>query len=164
MFDRIKDSINEAGDEKNNVFRPSKGSSKVVIGEGVNIKGEITNAEEVQIDGTADILLKTENINVGSKGILTGTIEATNADIWGKIDGDIKISNTLTVQELGNVSGKIEYSQLQIKLGGNITGELIKNEKKLSKSSFKDGDDGSKNKEKVDRSPESLQNAIGEKI
>ena len=68
------------------------------------------------------------------------------------------------MQELGNVSGKIEYSQLQIKLGGNITGELIKNEKKLSKSSFKDGDDGSKNKEKVDRSPESLQNAIGEKI
>lgn len=136
MFDKKKDTDLNIINEKNNVFRPSKGSSKVVIGEGVNIKGEITNAEEVQIDGTADIVLKTENINVGSKGILNGTIEAKNADIWGKLDGDLKVSNTLTVQELGNVTGKIEYSQLQIKLGGCITGELIRQDKKISKSSI----------------------------
>ena len=134
MFDKKKDITQDVMNEKNNVYRPTKGSSKVVIGEGVSIKGEIINAEEVQIDGTADIVLKTENINVGSKGILNGSIDAKNADIWGKVDGDLKVSNTLTVQELGHVSGKIEYSQLQIKLGGNITGELIKNEKKISKT------------------------------
>lgn len=136
MFDKKKDTAQELINEKNNVFRPTKGSSKVVIGEGVNIKGEITNAEEVQIDGIADIVLKTENINVGSKGILNGSIEAKNADIWGKVDGDLKVSSTLTIQELGHVSGKIEYSQLQVKLGGNITGELIKNEKKINKSNI----------------------------
>ena len=120
--------------EKNDVYRPSKGSSKVVIGEGVNVKGEIINAEEVQIDGIVDIVLKTENINVGPRGVLNGSIEANNADIWGKVDGDLKISNTLTVQELGHVSGKIEYSQLQIKLGGSVTGELVKTDKKINKS------------------------------
>ena len=112
----------------NSVFRPTKGSSKVVIGEGVTIKGEITNADDVQIDGIADIVLKTDNLTVGSQGNLSGTIEANNADIWGKVDGDLKITNTLTVQELGTVSGKIEYVKLQIKLGGNITGDLIRNE------------------------------------
>jgi cytoskeletal protein CcmA (bactofilin family) len=130
MFDKKKDLT----DEISSVFRPAKGSSKVVIGEGVNIKGEITNAEEVQIDGIVDIVLKTENINVGPKGILNGSIEAKNADIWGKVAGDLKISNTLTVQELGHVSGKIEYSQLQIKLGGSVTGELVKTDKKINKS------------------------------
>ena len=35
----------------------------------------------------------------------------------------------MTVQELGSALGKIEYSKLQIKLGGEISGELIKNEK-----------------------------------
>ena len=135
MFDKKKDTYQEATNEKNAVYRTTKGSSKVVIGEGVNIKGEITNAEEVQIDGTADIDLKTENINVGSKGVLNGSIEEKNADIWGKVDGDLKISNTLTVQELGHVSGKIEYSQLQIKLGGNVTGELVKTDKKTNKTS-----------------------------
>ena len=67
MFDKKKDQKNDMLNEKNDVFRPSKGSSKVIIGEGVTIKGEITNAEEVQIDGMADIVLKTENINVGDK-------------------------------------------------------------------------------------------------
>ena len=85
MFDKKKDTNQELINEKNNVYRPSKGSSKVVIGEGVNIKGEITNAEEVQIDGTADILLKTQNINVGSKGILNGSIEAKMLIYGGKL-------------------------------------------------------------------------------
>ena len=155
MFDKKKDLPNETINEKNDVYRPTKGSSKVVIGEGVTIKGDITNAEEVQIDGKADITLKTQNINVGSKGILNGSIEAENADIWGKVDGDLKISNTLTVQELGHVSGKIEYSQLQIKLGGNITGELIKIDKKINKSIITEND----NKNSGNEPPKSLQSA-----
>ena len=159
MFEKKKDLNSETTIDKNNVYRPAKGSSKVVIGEGVSIKGEITNAEEVQIDGIADIVLKTENINVGSKGILNGSIEATNADIWGKVDGDLKISNTLTVQELGNVSGKIEYTKLQIKLGGNITGELTRNEKKLNKTSITEVDNKNKNQDTT----ESLQETIGKK-
>ena len=159
MFDKKKDSTREELGEKNDVFRPAKGSSKVIIGEGVNITGEITNAEEVQIDGIADIVLKTENINVGPKGILNGLIEATNADIWGKVDGDIKVSNTLTVQDLGNVSGKIEYSKLQIKLGGNITGELVRNEKKINKTSTSEEE----NKSKENEAPPSFQEIIGKK-
>jgi hypothetical protein len=43
MFDK-KDS---GKDEDLSVFRAPKGSSKVVIGDGVTLKGEITNAHEV---------------------------------------------------------------------------------------------------------------------
>ena len=120
---------NDRPTETNSVFRPAKGSAKVIIGEGVTIKGEITNANEVQIDGTADVVIKTDNLTVGSTGDLKGTIETENADIWGKVDGSIKVNSTLTVQELGSALGKIEYSKLQIKLGGEVSGELIKNEK-----------------------------------
>jgi cytoskeletal protein CcmA (bactofilin family) len=127
MFD--KKNSTSISSESPSVFRPAKGSSKVIIGEGVTIKGEITDANEVQIDGVADIVIKTDNLTVGSSGNLKGSIETENADIWGKIDGDVKVSNTLTIQELGTASGKIEYSKLQIKLGGEVSGELIRNEK-----------------------------------
>ena len=127
MFDKKNSSsINE---ETPSVFRPAKGSSKVIVGEGVTIKGEITNANDVQIDGIADIVIKTDNLTVGSTGKLKGSIETENADIWGKIDGDVKVSSTLTIQELGSASGKIEYAKLQIKLGGEVSGELVRNEK-----------------------------------
>ena len=52
------------------VFRPAKGSAKVVIGHGVQINGEIKKADEVQIDGEADVTMKTDNLVVGVTGIV----------------------------------------------------------------------------------------------
>ena len=149
MFDKKKDS-NEP-ESSIDVFRPSKGSAKVIIGNGVTMKGEITKADEVQIDGTADVTMKTDNLIVGATGITNGNVETHNADIWGKIDGDFKVTGTLTIQEAGVVSGKIEYQNLQIKLGGKIDGEIkvsdkIKNisdsQKKENNSTTKSLQDG----------------------
>ena len=111
------------------VFRPAKGSSKVIIGNGVKLKGDITDADEVQIDGTADITMSTDNLIVGGTGNLKGTIQADNADVWGNVDGDLKISGTLTIQEQGSVSGSVEYQSLQIKLGGKIKGDVKASDK-----------------------------------
>ena len=120
MFDKKEDNTNLTPD----VFRPAKGSAKVVIGHGVVINGEIKKADEVQIDGEADVTMKTDNLVVGATGDCKGAIETHNADIWGAFDGDIKASGTLTIQEQGKVSGKIEYQNLQIKLGGQISGDI----------------------------------------
>ena len=120
MFDKKEDNTSSTPD----VFRPAKGSAKVVIGQGVVINGEIKKADEVQIDGEADVTMKTDNLVVGASGDCKGTIETHNADIWGAFDGDIKASGTLTIQEQGKVSGKIEYQNLQIKLGGKISGDI----------------------------------------
>ena len=115
--------------DKPDVFRPAKGSSKVIIGNGVTLKGEITDADEVQIDGSADITVSTDNLIVGSTGNLKGTIQTDNADVWGNADGDLKISGTLTIQEQGSVSGSVEYQSLQIKLGGKIKGDVKASDK-----------------------------------
>ena len=120
MFDKKEDNTSSTPD----VFRPAKGSAKVVIGHGVVINGEIKKADEVQIDGEADVTMKTDNLVVGASGDCKGSIETHNADIWGAFDGDIKASGTLTIQEQGKVSGKIEYQNLQIKLGGQISGDI----------------------------------------
>ena len=128
MFEK-KSSDSDGSNNKKDVFRPAKGSSKVIIGNGVKLKGEITDADEVQIDGNADIAVSTDNLIVGSTGNLKGTIQADNADVWGNVDGDIKISGTLTIQEQGSVSGSVEYQSLQIKLGGKIKGDVKGSEK-----------------------------------
>ena len=62
-------------------------------------------------------------------GSLKGTIQAANADVWGNVDGDLKVSGTLTIQEEGSVSGSVEYQNLQIKLGGKIKGDIKVSEK-----------------------------------
>ena len=120
MFEKKSPSSNDKPD----VFRPAKGSSKCIIGNGVKLKGEITDADEVQIDGSADVTVSADNLIVGSTGNLKGMIQTDNADVWGKIDGDLKVTGTLTIQEQGSVSGNIEYQSLQIKLGGKIKGDI----------------------------------------
>ena len=128
MFEKkLPDS--KSSNNKKDVFRPPKGSAKVIIGNGVRLKGEITDADEVQIDGTADITVSTDNLIVGSTGNLKGTIHTDNADVWGNADGDLKISGTLTIQEQGSVSGSVEYQSLQIKLGGKIKGDVKASDK-----------------------------------
>jgi len=115
---------NDSSSDKPDVFRPAKGTAKVIIGNGVKFKGEITDADEVQVEGKANITLNTDNLVVGAQGQLKGNIESCNADIWGKVDGDLKISGTLTIQEQGTVSGSVEYQNLHIKLGGKINGDI----------------------------------------
>ena len=148
MFEKKSPNSNDKPD----VFRPAKGSSKVIIGNGVKLKGEITDADEVQIDGSADITVSADNLIVGSTGNLKGTIQADNADIWGSIDGDLIISGTLTIQEQGSVSGSVEYQNLQIKLGGKIKGDVKVSEKvkKITDAPTLD-------------SPSSLQDSVKEK-
>tara|TARA_B100001123_G_C14815707_1_gene830153 strand:- start:12 stop:491 length:480 start_codon:yes stop_codon:yes gene_type:complete len=125
MFEKKSSKENQNKEDNSlGVFRPSKGSAKVVIGNGVTMKGEITNADEVQIDGQADVTVKTDNLVVGGTGDLKGNITSENADVWGKLEGDLKVLNTLTIQEQGTVSGKVEYQSLQIKLGGKLKGQI----------------------------------------
>ena len=140
MFDKKKDYTSNEDKGLNDVFRPAKGSAKVIIGNGVSITGEIKKADEVQIDGEADITMKTDNVVIGNTGKCKGNIETHNADIWGTFDGDLKASGTLTIQEDGNATGTIEYQKMQIKLGGKLSGDIkisdkiqsIKTEKKDS--------------------------------
>ena len=139
MFEK-KSSNDQQGttEDSLSVFRPTKGSSKVVIGNGVKIKGSITDADEVQIDGQADVTMNTDNLVVGGTGELKGTITSHNADVWGKLDGELKVSGTLTVQEQGSVLGNIEYQNVQIKLGGQIKGDVKVSEKVKKITDFKD--------------------------
>lgn len=153
----LKKSKENQSNDSLGVFRPTKGSAKVIIGNGVKLKGEITDADEIQIDGNADVSMHTDNLVVGGTGELKGTISCENADVWGSLEGDVKVSGTLTIQERGNVSGKIEYQNTQIKLGGRIRGQVksLDKIKKLSDHIKKDNNKSS--------GASSLQGAIKDK-
>ena len=138
------------------VSRPSKGSAKVVIGNGVKLKGEIIDADEIQIDGNADVNMNTDNLVVGSTGDVKGTITSNNIDVWGKLEGKINVIETLTVQELGTVSGSIKYQNMNIKLGGRIRGK-IKVLDKIKKNS------ADKKNDKKAKETLSLQNVLKDK-
>ena len=74
MFDKKKDDNSSVEKSVSDVFRPAKGNAKVIIGDGVSITGEIKKADEVQIDGEADVTMKTDNLVIGTTGNLLSGI------------------------------------------------------------------------------------------
>ena len=128
-FDKDKKDTSSSTDILSSAPVSAPASAKVIIGSGVEMKGDITSASEVQVDGTADINMETENLMVGQMGNLKGEIKTKNADIWGQFDGNLEVNNTLTIQEKGIVKGSTKYSALQIKLGGQLEGDVQKIDK-----------------------------------
>ena len=63
---------------------------------------------------------------VGPGGWLKGTITCMDADIQGQLEGKINVTNTLAIQEKGDVRGEINYKQLQVALGGQLAEPLAR--------------------------------------
>ena len=104
-------------------------ADKSVISSDMKIKGKISADGELVLLGSVVGDIKCHSLSVEGTGNLKGTIETDNADVCGKVDGNVKISGTLTIQEQGSVAGTIEYQNLQIKLGGKINGDIKVSEK-----------------------------------
>ena len=96
----------------------------VYFANGVKFKGEISDATEITIEGNVNAKINTNKLIVGNTGKLRGKISANTIEVHGMIKGTIKVSETLIIYEQGSVSGKIEYCNLEIKQGGNITGDV----------------------------------------
>ena len=101
-----------------------KESAKCYIGNDVKFKGEIIGADEVTIEGDVNVKMDANKLIIESAGKLKGRISANTVEVKGIIKGTLKVSDTLTIHDLGNVSGKIEYDNLEIILGGQISGDI----------------------------------------
>ena len=97
--------------------------SDVVIGEGVVISGEISNAQTVVINGSADVTISAEQVIVGANGQMKGKVSAQLVEVEGTLEGMID-STTLCVRSTGSATGTISYQDVEIEIGGRILGEL----------------------------------------
>ncbi len=68
--------------------------------------------------------LTAEKIVIGKTGKVTGNIKAQSAQVMGSLSGDVTVSNTLTIHSEGSIAGKVAYKMLDIKLGGQIKGDI----------------------------------------
>ena len=102
----------------------AKHEGHVLIGEGVEIKGEIRECREIEIHGTVEGDLEAEVLIVHQNGLVKGNVNTDRAEIHGSIDGDVIVKNRLDVKAKGSVAGKTEYGELSVEAGGRVVGTL----------------------------------------
>jgi len=88
------------------------------IGLTTKIKGDITSEEDFRIDGYFEgNLTTTSKIVLGEKGVLNGTIKCANAEILGKVNGDLSVDNLLSVKASASIDGNVTIGKLAIEPG-----------------------------------------------
>lgn len=109
-----------------------------VIGVDVNVKGNLNNKGSIQINGTVDGEIKSdENITIGETAFVSGPIVAKNILISGKAEGTVTASEKLEVDPTGSINGDINTKTLIVREGAKFNGTCAMSEEKKTASNGK---------------------------
>lgn len=94
-----------------------------LIGNGTQITGDVSSNGDIRIDGNITGNLSTRGkLVVGETGFLKGEIVCKSADVSGKIEGKINVSELLTLKPSSVIHGDIITLRLAIEPGAMFTG------------------------------------------
>ncbi len=96
--------------------------NSLYVGEGVTLKGDISNSHIIVVDGSIEGNVVGHAIWVGPSGTIKGTIVASEAEIHGTISEKIEVKQLLLVHPTGRVTGEVSYGDLVLLKGAVISG------------------------------------------
>ena len=102
----------------------TNGGSATLVGAGTTLKGDITSLGDLRIDGTViGNITSSAKIVVGSSGIVEGDIKGNQADITGKVSGNIRTTELLQLRGDSVVKGNLYAGKLQLEPSATFNGE-----------------------------------------
>ncbi|MSP52127.1 MAG: polymer-forming cytoskeletal protein [Alphaproteobacteria bacterium] len=102
-------------------------SKKLTVGREIHLNGEISSCERLVVEGRVDATLtRGKFIEIAKGGIFKGAADVDEADVSGVFEGNIKVRNRLFIRASGRVAGEIEYGEVEIERGGEMTGTVKK--------------------------------------
>jgi len=96
------------------------------LGSTLQIKGEITGAEALLIDGKVEgpISLHGHELTVGPNAQLTSGIEAGDVIVYGKVIGDVHARGRVDIKADGSIVGDISSARISIEDGAHFKGRI----------------------------------------
>ncbi len=99
-----------------------------LIGPETEISGDMVCNGDVRIDGTLNGNLTTKGkVVIGRTGKTNGEVRCKNADISGKVEGKIIITELLSLKPSSIIAGDIVTNKLAIEPGARFTGNCNMN-------------------------------------
>ena len=100
------------------------GNGATLIGGGTTVKGDMNSETDIRIDGKVEgNITGSSKIIVGTNGHVEGNISGKQADVVGKVTGNIKVSDLLQLRGTSIVNGNIYAAKLQIEPTATFNGE-----------------------------------------
>ncbi|MBL7755983.1 MAG: polymer-forming cytoskeletal protein [Chitinophagaceae bacterium] len=104
--------------------KTSAGNGTTLIGAGTTLKGDIHSNSDLRIDGTiVGNIHSTAKVVVGANGTVEGDITGLQADVIGKVAGNIKVKDLLQLRGDCTVNGNIYAGKLQVEPSATFNGQ-----------------------------------------
>ncbi|MCX2718568.1 bactofilin family protein [Lentiprolixibacter aurantiacus] len=101
--------MNEIGGQPNRIEKNTK------------IKGDIISEADFRIDGKLDGNVKTSGkVVIGKGGYIHGKVECVNADIEGSFNGELLVSDLLSLKASAVIEGTVSVTKLAVEPGATF--------------------------------------------
>jgi cytoskeletal protein CcmA (bactofilin family) len=113
-----------------NSYNPVKTVSapieQATIGRTLFIKGEISGAEALYIDGRIEgkISLPDNRVTIGRNGSVQANITAREVVVMGKVSGNIDCSDRVDIRSEGSVTGDVSTVRISVEDGAVLKGGI----------------------------------------
>ena len=91
------------------------------IEKNTKIKGDIISEADFRIDGKLDGNVKTSGkVVIGKDGYIHGKVECVNADIEGSFNGELLVSDLLSLKSSAVIEGTVSVTKLAVEPGATF--------------------------------------------
>jgi len=134
------------------------GDIRGFLGEGTDIKGEVSFNEILRVDGkiSGKVISESGTLLVGERGYIKANVEAGSVSVSGTVEGTITAKNKVEIHPTGKVYGDVYTQALIIEHGAvfdgkcHMTGRDVPNRPQETPNRSQ-MDDFKNNKVKVDK-------------
>ena len=104
----------------------STSRSSARLGASIQIKGQVSGDEDLQIDGKVQgpISLRGHELIVGSTAQLNSEIHAGEVVVSGKVVGNVHARGRVDIKKDGSVTGDISTARISIEDGAHFKGRI----------------------------------------
>jgi cytoskeletal protein CcmA (bactofilin family) len=96
----------------------------LIVGKGLTVAGEIKDCDSLVVEGEVSAEVSCKELTIAPGGLFAGTARVMNAEVIGRFEGDLKVTERLVVRATGSVSGDVRYQLIEIERGGQISGRI----------------------------------------
>lgn len=109
--------------KKDTQTKEQKSGSVNIVGEGTEITGNLSTNGDIRIDGKiiGDVRSKAKVV-VGITGTVEGNIYSNEAELAGKVNGNVDTAEILFLKASSKLDGNISSNKLVIENGADFTG------------------------------------------
>lgn len=96
------------------------------ISQGTTLKGDVTSQGGFRIDGVIEGNVSSPHkVVIGKTGVINGTLTCKDADVEGKLEGVLKVTDLLSIKSTAIIEGEVTTGKLSVEPGATFNASCV---------------------------------------